>query len=148
MGDVFMCFTSFHEVACPRTPNKDHQKLLQVCVCVYFTELWKSRVHILLWVTEGILLCSGTVVDTLQTPDDSIPPVKFRGVWEIYRVIIISPNPGQWLQGLIINGAGDGKKTEVLCKSQKIHALTSNHSEFGCMIHYFGSINLWGEKQR
>lgn len=45
------------------------------------------------WAGLWVRLCSGTDVDTLQTPDDRFPPTQSSGVWEVYGAVVISSDP-------------------------------------------------------
>ncbi|XP_056107123.1 interferon-induced GTP-binding protein Mx2-like [Rhinichthys klamathensis goyatoka] len=47
--------------------------------------------------------------DTLQTPDDSCPPVQSGGVWEVYRMIKCGPDPEQGAQALVVKGAAQNE---------------------------------------
>ncbi len=49
-------------------------------------------------------------VDTLQIPDDDLPPAKFLGVWEVYWMLIVGSDLVQIYQRIQESGKG-GKKT-------------------------------------
>ncbi len=61
------------------------------------------------WLTlvdRGIV--DGLGVDTLQIPDDDLPPAKFLGVWEVYWMLIVGSDLVQIYQR--IQESGKGKK--------------------------------------
>ncbi len=50
-------------------------------------------------------------VDTLQIPDDDLPPAKFLGVWEVYWMLIVGSDLVQIYQRM--QESGKGKKKTI-----------------------------------
>lgn len=69
-----------------------HQMLIALCLRGLLRSLFGWGWW---WAGFWVWLCPGWRVDTLQAPEDGLPPVKFWGVWEVYRVMVVRPDSEQ-----------------------------------------------------
>ncbi len=54
------------------------------------------------WAGHWVWQCSGSEVDTLQTPDESFPPAQSGGVWKVDGTVVVDSDPEQGGQRSVV----------------------------------------------
>ncbi len=67
--------------------------------------------------------------ETLQTPDDCLPPIEVAGVGEFHRLVVRDPEPEQRKEDFSFKGAGEGERHECPREGERVVTRLSHGDE-------------------